>query len=76
MPKKTSRRVSRSTPTATTSLGGRTTLASRFQETTATPDYSYVKNDLKRIGILAGILFGAMIVLYFILPYIVPLYAR
>jgi hypothetical protein len=31
------------------------------------PDYSYVIKDLKRIGILAGIFFGILIVLSFIL---------
>jgi hypothetical protein len=31
------------------------------------PDYSYVIKDLKRIGILAGVFFGILIVLSFIL---------
>jgi hypothetical protein len=31
------------------------------------PDYSYIKRDLKRIGILAGSFFGILIVLSFFL---------
>ena len=36
------------------------------------PDYSYVKNDLKRIGILAGSFFLILVALAFIMPYIMP----
>jgi len=80
MAKKTSRQVSK--VTATTNGGdigpatptSRATLSSRSAP--AMPDYSYVRKDLQRIGILAGSMFAAMIVLYFILPYILPLYAR
>lgn len=32
-----------------------------------TPDYSYVKKDLRRIGMLAGFFFAVMLVLSFIL---------
>ncbi len=32
------------------------------------PDYTNVKRDLKRIGLLAGIFFALMIVLAFVLP--------
>jgi hypothetical protein len=32
------------------------------------PDYTYVKRDLRRIGILAGSIFAVLIVLAFILP--------
>ena len=32
------------------------------------PDYTNVKRDLKRIGVLAGIFFALMIVLAFVLP--------
>jgi hypothetical protein len=79
MAKKTSRQVSKgsaSTSSAVSSSTTRTTLSSRYAETVVAPDYSYVRNDLKRIGILAGSMFGAMIILYFILPYILPLYAH
>lgn len=36
------------------------------------PDYSYVRSDLKRIGILAGSFFVLLIALAFIMPLIVP----
>ncbi len=32
------------------------------------PDYSYVRSDLRRIGILAASLFGFLILLSFLLP--------
>ena len=32
------------------------------------PDYSYVKSDLRRIGLLAGIFTAALIILSFIIP--------
>ncbi|MEW5939698.1 MAG: hypothetical protein AB1750_08565 [Chloroflexota bacterium] len=35
------------------------------------PDYTYVKRDLKRIGLLAGTFFILLIALSFILPLIV-----
>lgn len=35
------------------------------------PDYTYVRNDLKRIGILAGSFFALLIALSFIMPLIV-----
>jgi hypothetical protein len=34
------------------------------------PDYTHIKSDLKRIGILAGSFFGLLIVLSFVLPLI------
>jgi len=34
------------------------------------PDYTYVRNDLKRIGILAGSFFVLLIALSFIMPLI------
>ena len=43
------------TPLTTTAFGGR---PSEFN-----PDYSYVRQDLRRIAILAGTLVGIMIVL-------------
>ncbi|GBD09270.1 hypothetical protein HRbin22_01520 [Candidatus Thermoflexus japonica] len=33
-------------------------------------DYSYVRRDLRRIGVLAAILFGGQIVLAFLLPHL------
>ena len=70
---KQSEAVSQSTPPAPAQ---RVTLSRRFSEAAAPPDYSYVKKDLTRVGILAGSMFAGMILLYFILPYILPLYAR
>lgn len=82
MAKKTSRKVSKvnttteASPAAATISAPRTTLASRMAEPAVMPDYSYVRNDLKRVGILAGSMFAVMLVLYFVLPYLLPLYAR
>jgi hypothetical protein len=36
------------------------------------PDYTNVKHDLKRIGILAGSIFTVLIALSFLMPYIMP----
>ncbi len=41
--------------------------ASQSPDRRFNPDYSYVIKDLKRIGILAGVFFGILIVLSFIL---------
>jgi hypothetical protein len=82
MAKKTSRQVSKGSASPSSAVSSspastaRTTLSSRYAETAVAPDYSYVRNDLKRVGILAGSMFGVMIILYFILPYILPLYAH
>jgi len=46
----------------------RTTSVSMTSSTTRTefnPDYTHVKRDLKRIGVLAGSLFGFLIILSF-----------
>ena len=32
------------------------------------PDYTYAKQDLKRVGVMAASFIGALIVLYFLLP--------
>ena len=34
------------------------------------PDYTYIKRDLKRIGVLAGSFFALLVALSFILPLI------
>jgi hypothetical protein len=34
------------------------------------PDYSNVKRDLKRIGVLAGSIFAVLIALAFLMPYL------
>jgi len=62
MAKKTSRQVSKgsaSTGGTVSSSTTRTTLSSRYAETVVAPDYSYVRKDLKRVGVLAGSMFGA-----------------
>lgn len=41
--------------------------ASRFSSGEFNPDYTYVKQDLKRIGILAGSFFVILVVLSFFL---------
>jgi hypothetical protein len=57
MATKRSKRIS-NRPTAGTSAPARTEF---------NPDYTYVKRDLSRIGILAGAFFGILIVLSFFL---------
>ena len=81
MAKKSSRQVSKENA-ATKNIvgtsskpGQRSSFSSRSVESAA-PDFSYVKSDLKRIGLLAGSMFAAMTILYFVLPYILPLYAH
>jgi len=60
MAKRTSRRSSSTTVSVTPAAGQR---AAEFN-----PDYSYVRSDLKRIGVLAGIFTAALIILSFIIP--------
>jgi hypothetical protein len=51
--------------------GSRRVTPSTVAEAAAMPDtqdYAYVKNDLKRIGILASLLIAAMVGLRFVLP--------
>lgn len=78
------KKTSRNTPTSNgtdRSTSGRTgptssrLSTSRVTETAFDPDYSYVKQDLRRIGILVGVIFAVLIILYFVLPYIFPIYA-
>ena len=59
MPSKSRRQVSRR-PISSTSAA--TPAAAEFN-----PDYTHVKNDLKRIGVLAGSFFAILIILAFIL---------
>jgi hypothetical protein len=61
MPRK-SRTIS-SRPTATFAGAAQQRVAVEFN-----PDYTNVKRDLKRIGILAGSFFALLIVLSFVLP--------
>jgi hypothetical protein len=52
------------TPRATTGAGGSYARVSA----SATTDYSYVKHDLRRLGIVAAAILGALVVLGIILP--------
>ena len=69
MAKKTNKRSTNATTvvagtvdTAATKVSATRTSSSEFS-----PDYSYVKKDLKRIGILAGSFFVILVVLSFFL---------
>jgi hypothetical protein len=50
--------------------GGRLPVSGLRPSTAAdfNPDYTYAKQDLKRVGIMAASFIGALIVLYFVLP--------
>jgi len=72
MAKKQKRRVSASSmATAQTSAAvesvSKTAAPVRAATTEFKPDYTYVKNDLRKIGILAGTFFVILIVLSFVL---------
>ena len=55
-------------PQAGASFGG----LQRKEETVEfNPDYTYIRRDLRRIGILAGSIVAALIVLYFIVPLVI-----
>jgi hypothetical protein len=56
--------ASGSQPSQATSAGS----SARSFATDFNPDYSQTIKDLKRIGLLAGIFFGVLIVLAFIIP--------
>ena len=60
MAKRTSRRSLSTTVRVTPATGAR---AAEFN-----PDYSSVRSDLQRIGVLAGIFTVALIILSFIIP--------
>jgi hypothetical protein len=58
------------TPASPRSFGSRQPLGGLRPSATAdfSPDYTYAKQDLKRVGITAAGFIGALIVLYFLLP--------
>lgn len=68
MPKKSKRQTRKTTVASPEEVVVETTsnVASNSSRS-FNPDYSYVIKDLKRIGILASIFFGILIVLSFIL---------
>lgn len=67
MAKKQKRKVSGPVQYPQTSPRPQAAVTSRPSSTEFNPDYSAVKKDLKRIGILAGSFFVILIVLSFIL---------
>jgi hypothetical protein len=68
MPKKSKRQTRKTTVSSPAEVVVETTTsASRNADRSFNPDYSYVIKDLKRIGILAGVFFGILIILSFIL---------
>ncbi len=58
------------TPVAPRPTGGRLPVSGLRPSTAVdfNPDYTYAKQDLKRVGIMAASFIGALIVLSFILP--------
>jgi len=68
MSKKEKRQVSPPTPRRETPLKSQAAPASRYSSSGEfNPDYSHVKKDLKRIGMLAASFFVVLIVLSFFL---------
>jgi hypothetical protein len=76
MAKKTKRQASsgngkaQAVPVTATEPAARTsgfTSSARSADKEFNPDYSYVIKDLKRIGVLAGIFFSALVILSFFL---------
>jgi hypothetical protein len=68
MPKKSKRQTRKTAVSSPAEVVVETTAsASRSADRSFNPDYSYVIKDLKRIGILAGVFFGILIILSFIL---------
>jgi hypothetical protein len=61
------KRQNRKSKRAESTQATRTASSSRVTEGEFDPDYSYVKKDLSRIGVLAGTFFVILIVLSFIL---------
>jgi hypothetical protein len=61
------------TPVAARPTGGRLPV-SGLRPTTSVdfnPDYTYAKQDLKRVGVMAASFIGVLIVLAFVLPLII-----
>jgi len=68
MAKKTKKRsTSAAVPTSINDSGIPKTTVLRASSSEFNPDYSYVKKDLKRIGMLAGSFFIILVVLSFFL---------
>ncbi len=58
------------TPAAARPAGGRLPVSGLRPSAAAdfNPDYTYAKQDLKRVGIMAASFIGALVVLSFVLP--------
>ena len=67
MAKKQNRNVSKTTVVSTPEVAVKSSGRARVSTTEFNPDYTEIKNDLKRIGILAGSFFVILIVLSFFL---------
>lgn len=67
MAKKSNRNVSKTTVVSTPEVAAKTTTRTRLSSTDFNPDYSAIKSDLKRIGVLAGSFFVILIALSFFL---------
>ena len=68
--KRQSRKISTSAATAavTPSSVGAGGMSTRSTAQDFSPDYTYVRKDLKRIGILAASMFLFLVVMAFVLP--------
>jgi len=67
MTKKQNRNVSKSTVVSVPEVTTKSTIRARATTTEFNPDYKAIKDDLKRIGILAGSFFVILVVLSFFL---------
>ncbi len=69
MGKQSSRRRNARRPTPARMVGSDTTPR---REVDLAEEYRYVLDDLKRVGILAAVLVGALVGLSFVLPLLLP----
>jgi hypothetical protein len=67
MAKKSNRNVSKSTLVSSPDSAVKTSTRTRLSTAEFNPDYTAIKSDLKRIGILAGSFFVILVVLSFFL---------
>ena len=65
--RQSSRSTSSATPADPASKPAGFASSARSADKEFNPDYSYVIKDLKRIGILAGVFFSALVILSFFL---------
>jgi hypothetical protein len=67
MAKKQYRKVKTDQPVVNSTAAASHSPRTRFSSAEFNPDYTYVKQDLKRIGILAGSFIGVLVILSFFL---------